>query len=68
MRTTITIDDEIVASLMKATGEESTVAAIRHALEAYLRQARKQKVLALRGQVQVEDNWRQLRALDTAAK
>jgi hypothetical protein len=26
---------------------------------------RKQKLLALRGQVQIEDNWRQVRQLDT---
>ena len=66
MRTTLTIDDEVANTLMQITGKKSPVTAIRHALEDYLKQARKQKVLALRGQVQVEDNWRQLRKLDTA--
>ena len=64
MRTTLTIDDMQAEDLMQATGQTSAVAAIRQALEDYLRQARKNKVLALRGQVQVADNWRHLRALE----
>ena len=64
MRTTLTIDDMQARDLMQATGQTSAVAAIRQALEAYLEQARKKKVLALRGQVQIEDNWRDLRALE----
>ena len=64
MRTTLTIDDMQAEDLMQATGQTSAVAAIRQALEDYLRQARKTKVLALRGKVQVADNWRHLRALE----
>ncbi len=66
MRTTLTIDDMQAEDLMQATGQSSAVAAIRQALDDYLRQARKKKVLALRGQVQIEDNWRDLRALEVA--
>ncbi len=51
---------------MQATGQTSAVSAIRQALDAYLRQTRKKKVLALRGQVLIEDNWRELRALEVA--
>ena len=50
---------------MQLTGEKTPLIAIRHALKDYLAAVRKQKLLALRGQVQVEDNWRQLRQLDT---
>lgn len=64
MRTTLTIDDSQVKDLMKFTGQSSAVTAIRQALDEYLRQSRKKKVLALRGQVQIADNWRELRALD----
>ena len=66
MRTTLTIDDILAQDLMQATGQSSAVAAIRQALDDYLRQARKKKVLALRGQVQIDDNWRDLRALEVA--
>lgn len=64
MRTTITIDDNQVKDLMQITGQNSAVTAIRQALGDYLRQARKKKVLALRGQVQIADNWREMRALE----
>ncbi len=66
MRTTLTIDDKIAADLMRSTGQKNPVTAIRQALQEYLAHVRKQKVLALRGQVEVADNWRGLRALDTA--
>jgi len=66
MRTTLTLDDNLVESLMRVTGEKNYAAAIRNALQGYLKQARKQKLLALRGMVQVEDNWRDLRKLEIA--
>ena len=66
MRTTLSIDDELAAGLMVATGQKTPVAAIRQALHEYLQHARKQKVLALRGQVEVEDRWRELRQLEQA--
>ena len=66
MRTTITIDDEVTKELMQTTGEKSITAAIRMALQDYLAGLRKQKLMALRGQVQIEDTWQQLRQLDTA--
>ncbi|TXH70725.1 MAG: DUF2191 domain-containing protein [Thiothrix sp.] len=65
MRTTLTIDDEFANNLMQITGEKTYAAAIRRALEDYIKQARKEKLLALRGKVQVEDNWQALRQLDT---
>ena len=65
MRMTLTLDDEWVEQLMQFTGEKTPLIAIRHALKDYLVSVRKQKLLELRGQVQVEDNWRQLRQLDT---
>jgi hypothetical protein len=52
--------------LMQTTGEKSITAAIRMALQDYLAGLRKQKLLALRGQVQIEDTWQHLRQLDTA--
>ncbi|NCN69859.1 MAG: type II toxin-antitoxin system VapB family antitoxin [Betaproteobacteria bacterium] len=66
MRTTITIDDKLSQELMQTTGEKSITAAIRTALQGYLVGLRKQKLLALRGQVQIEDTWQQLRQQDTA--
>lgn len=64
MRTTLNIDDNTASQLMQATGEKSHPAAIRHALKAYLKQIRKQKLLAMRGKVDIVDNWRELRELE----
>ncbi len=66
MRTTITIDNNLSQELMQLTGAKSITAAIRIALDDYLAGLRKQKLLALRGQVDVQDNWQALRQLDTA--
>jgi Arc/MetJ family transcription regulator len=65
MRTTITIDDEAIREVMQLTGEKTAVAAIREALDRYRRIEAKRRVLALRGEVQIEDTWRQLRELET---
>ncbi len=67
MRTTLTLDDEFIDNLMQLTGEKNYAAAIRHALESYLKQARKEKILALRGKVQIDNNWQELRQLDTTS-
>lgn len=64
MRTTITIDDHLMNQLMQTTGESSPAKALRQAVQDYVRQARLKKLLALRGQVAIEDNWRELRQLD----
>jgi hypothetical protein len=64
MRTTLTIDDSQVENLMQITGQKSAVSAIRQALDDYLRESRRKQVLALRGKVQIADNWRELRALE----
>lgn len=64
MRTTITIDDQLMHQLMQTTGESSPAKALRQAVQDYVHQARVKKLLALRGQVALEDNWRDLRALD----
>ena len=65
MQMTLTLDDELVEQLMQFTGDKTPLLAVRHAIKDYLAVVRKQKLLELRGNVQVEDNWRQLRQLDT---
>lgn len=65
MRTTFTIDDQTIREVMKLTGQKTAVAAIREALDRYQRFEAKRRVLALRGEVAIEDTWRQLRQLET---
>jgi hypothetical protein len=71
MRTTIAIDDVTMSSVIALTGQKSHTAAIRTALDQYLRLARKERLLALRGKVDIADNWRALRdreVIDSAAR
>lgn len=61
MRTTITLDDQLIENIMQVTGENNHTATIKRALQDYLQYIRKQKLLALRGAVDVEDSWHELR-------
>ncbi len=65
MRTTLSIDDQVMQSVMQATGRSNPLEAVREALNSYLQEQKLKKVIALRGKVQIADNWRKLRALDT---
>ena len=64
MRTSLNIDDDMLLEVMKATGKDNRSEAIRIALAAFLKQQKKNKILALRGKVDIEDNWQQLRELE----
>lgn len=65
MRTTLSIDDHVMQALMQATGSSSPLEAVRVALQVYLQEQKLKKVIALRGKIQIADNWQKLRALDT---
>ncbi len=64
MRTTLSIDDQVMQSVMQETGHSNPLDAVRDALQSYLQEQKLKKVIALRGKVQITDNWRKLRALD----
>jgi metal-responsive CopG/Arc/MetJ family transcriptional regulator len=64
MRASLNIDDSMLAEVMQVTGKKNRSVAIRMALAAYLKQQRKNKVLALRGKVKIENNWQELRELE----
>ncbi len=65
MRTTLTIDDHVVAQVVQTTGLANPLDAIRDALRSYLQQEKLKQVIALRGKLDLDDNWRALRQLDT---
>lgn len=65
MRTTLTIDDHVVAQVVQTTGLANPLDAIRDALRSYLQQEKLKQVIALRGKLDLDDNWRTLRQLDT---
>ena len=65
MRTTLTIDDAVISQVVRTTGRSNPLDAIREALQSYLRQEKLKQVIAMRGQIDLQDNWRALRQLDT---
>jgi metal-responsive CopG/Arc/MetJ family transcriptional regulator len=65
MRTTLTIDDTVLNQVLQSTGRSNPLDAIRDALQSYLQQEKLKQVIALRGKVLMDDNWRALRQLDT---
>lgn len=64
MRTTLSIDDDIMDKVMLYTGKKNRSEAIRLVLSEYIREQKKKKILALRGQVNINDDWKSLRELD----
>ncbi len=65
MQTTINIDDQQLKNLMFHTHSKNESEAINKAIQAYLQQAMQQQdLLALRGQVNIADNWQALRELE----
>jgi hypothetical protein len=65
MRTTLNVDDQLFDELMRVTQAKTKTEAVRVALNEYLRLKRKQQLLTLRGRLDIADNWRMLRELET---
>lgn len=61
MRTTINIDDNIFQELMQITSASSRSKAVQQALVEYIDLKRKKQLLALRGRLDIADNWQELR-------
>ncbi len=61
MRTTLNIDDYIFADLLNVTKAKTKTEAVRMALTEYLRMKRKEKVLAMRGKMDIVNDWQKLR-------
>ncbi len=61
MRTTLNIDDYLFQDLLSITRAKTKTEAVRTALTEYLRMKRKEKVLTMRGKLDIKDNWQELR-------
>ena len=68
MRTTLNIDDYLFQNLLRVTKAKTKTEAVRIALkeylhikQEYLHIKRKEKVLAMRGKLDISENWQELR-------
>jgi len=64
MRTTLVVDDALFPELMSLTRAHTKTEAVRVALEGYLKDRRKQALLALRGKLDLAGDLDELRARD----
>ncbi len=62
MSTTIDLSEQELAELRSFTNQPDSVAALRSALNEYLRLARRLRLKQLSGQVSMEENWPALEA------
>ncbi len=58
MRATLNIPDELIAEAQKATGEKSKTKAITAAVQEFIRQKKMRDLLALRGKVRIDFDWK----------
>jgi len=65
MRTTLNIEDHLFGDLMELTGARTKTEAVRQAIQEFVRERRKQQLLDLEGKLEIEENWAELRRLDT---
>ena len=64
MRTTLNIDDRLFKDLLDTTHAKTKTEAVKTAITEYLRIKRKEKILSMRGKINITDNWKQLRQLE----
>jgi Arc/MetJ family transcription regulator len=61
MRTTLNIDDGTLTLVMKETGASTKTEAVRQALLDYVRRRKIEKLIALKGKVRFDLDWKTLR-------
>lgn len=64
MRTTVNVDDELFDELMKLSGAKTKTEAVRTAIAEYVRERRKRRLIALRGEIDVVDDLEEFREMD----
>jgi Arc/MetJ family transcription regulator len=58
MRATLNIPDDLIAEAQKATGEKSKTKAITTAIQEFIRQQKLKDLLALRGKIKIDYDWK----------
>jgi Arc/MetJ family transcription regulator len=61
MRTTINVDDEIMKAVMQETKAATKTEAVRRALEDFVRRRNAEAIIALKGKVKFDVDWKTLR-------
>lgn len=64
MRATLEIPDALIDDLLKVTGEKTKTRAICLAIKDYIRQKRKEKLLALSGKIHFDLDWKEMEDIE----
>ena len=65
MRTTVDIDEDLLDATLKATGHKSKSKAVNEALGVYVAHQSRERLLALRGNLDLDlDDWYEYRHMD----
>ena len=64
MRTTLDIDEKLLAKVVALTGEKSKGKAISKAIEEFIRKRRIEELRAMAGTIDLVDNWYELRHME----
>lgn len=64
MRTTLNIKDDVIKQVLELTGAKNKSQAVNQVLEAFVQEKRTQKLLNLKGKLNLEENWQKLREME----
>ena len=57
MRATLSIPDELLFDVQKISGEKSKTKAVITAMQEFVREKKREKLLALKGKIAIDYNW-----------
>jgi hypothetical protein len=64
VRATLNIPDRLIDDLIKETKAKTKTQAITRAIEDYIQKKRLEKLIAVQGNLDLEDNWREMEDLE----
>ena len=64
VRITVGLDDELLDQLLDESKASSKSEAVRTAVTEYIQQQKKQDLLSMKGSLNLENNWQELRSLE----
>ncbi|MEJ2587570.1 MAG: type II toxin-antitoxin system VapB family antitoxin [Deltaproteobacteria bacterium] len=64
MRTTLNVDEKNLTEIMKLTGAKNRSQAINFVLQDFVKKKRLQKLLELRGNLHLDNNWKDVREME----
>ncbi len=64
MRTTLDVDEKLMETMLKMTGEKSKSKAVNKAMEDFIRRKSIDELRAMAGKIDLIDNWRELEELE----